>query len=95
MSHIPPLPAARVCPASVALVPTAYWISSAPSNKVKPGECYPDAWAHNQTVDYFCSRYEWDKDCEPFTTSTVQRFAAGFRQCLQKVRRRPPGPRAA
>lgn len=66
-------------------MPTHYWIASAPSNKLAPGQCRPDAWASNQTVDYYCSRWEWDASCEPFSAATIQRFAAGFKACLQRV----------
>jgi hypothetical protein len=41
--------------------------------------------AENQRPDYFCSRYEWDSPCQPFTKETIARFAKGFKACLQKV----------
>ncbi|GBF95536.1 hypothetical protein Rsub_08517 [Raphidocelis subcapitata] len=69
---------------SVNLVPTHYWIDDA-SNKFSAGGCYPDNWAEMQSVDYFCSRWEWDKPCEPFTKDTIARFAKGFKDCLQKA----------
>ena len=66
------------------MVPTHYWVSAASAN-FTPGICYPDNWAENQKVDYFCSRYEWDSRCEPFTPKTIARFSKGFKDCLQKA----------
>jgi hypothetical protein len=69
---------------SVNLVPTLYWYSASMA-KFKPDTCYPDNWALNTTVDYFCSKWEWDSACEPFTAATIARFAKGIKDCIQKA----------
>ena len=74
---------------SVNIVPTHYWVGTPGPNAAEAsttiGECRPDAWVERQGVDHYCSRFEWDKPCEPFSQATVARFAKGFKDCLQKA----------
>jgi hypothetical protein len=70
----------------VNLVPTQYWIDDA-SSKYQPNMCHPDNWAENQKVSYYCSKFEWNSNCEPFNAQNIARFEKGIKTCIQKVRR--------
>ncbi|GBF92700.1 hypothetical protein Rsub_05069 [Raphidocelis subcapitata] len=69
---------------SVNLVPTQYWIDDA-SAKYQPNVCHPDNWAENQKVSYYCSRFEWNSNCEPFNAQNIARFEKGIKGCIQKA----------
>jgi len=68
----------------VNIVPTQYWIDER-SRKYQQGVCHPDNWAENQRVDYYCSKQEWNSNCEPFSDYSIQRFEKGIKACIQKV----------
>lgn len=36
-------------------------------------------------MDYFCSKLEWNSNCDPFDQYRVERFSKGIKDCIQKV----------
>jgi hypothetical protein len=36
-------------------------------------------------VDYYCSKLEWNSNCEPFSDYSLQRFERGIQACIQKA----------